>query len=216
MGSYLEEHKLYLTQEHLKRDTDFISQSLSLTKKDKCLDLQCAQGRLTIELTKRGFKIDGLDFSDYMLGIARSESEQANIDINFIKGDLNNLRLPRIYTKVALYFPDLDGINLDNFLLGVSRIMKSRGLFLYDQDNLFRIWDYLTKNSDSSFSFNPFTMELKEKRKRIGNRYYVFPELKNKFEKAGFKIVRVYGGWTIDDGEYKYNSSRLRIIAKKD
>ena len=205
-GSYLEEHKDYYTEEILKRDVNFIIKSLGLTKKDKYLDLQCAQGRLAIELARRGFDVDGLDFSDHMLRLARAEADHAKLDLDFIKGDINNLQLSRTYTKVAMYFPDWDGVYLDKLLTGIGRIIKKGGMFLFDQDNLFRIWDYFGKNPKAPFFFDALTMELREQGKKIGNRYYVFPELKDKFETAGFKILRAYGGWSITDGDYKYNS----------
>ncbi|MFH1192640.1 MAG: hypothetical protein V1655_04170 [bacterium] len=54
-GDYLKEHKDYFSDQNLKRDAEFIIQSLKLTKNDKCLELQCAHGRLTVELALRGY-----------------------------------------------------------------------------------------------------------------------------------------------------------------
>lgn len=214
-GSYLKEHKSYLTQANLERDTDFIIESLRLTKKDRCLDLQCAQGRLTIELNMRGFATDGLDNSDFMLGLAEKNAARAHVDAKFIRSNLNNLRLHDEYTKIFLYFPDWDSINLDKLLDGVSRALKRGGLFLCDWDSLYRIWIYLAQNPNAPFKFDPLKMELIKNGEKSGNRYFTFPELKQKFETAGFKIINVYGGWSISDANYGFDSPRLRIVAKK-
>lgn len=214
-GSYLKEHAEYFTDDILNRDVDFLIKSLALTKRDKCLDLQCAQGRLTIELITKGYDIDGLDSSSHMLELAKTTATRKNLVASFIKGDLNNLDLPRIYTKVFMYFPDWDGIRLENVLNGVAKTLKPGGLFLFDQDNLYRIWNYLAQNPQANFKFNAQTMELVEKGKTSGNRYYVFPELHDQFKRAGFKIIRTYGGWYTSEGIYRYNSPRLRIVAKK-
>ena len=68
----------------------------------------------------------------------------------------------------------MDSINLDKLLPGVGKIIKQGGLVLYDQDNLFRIWDYLIKNPKAPFLFDPFTMELKEERKENKHQVLLF------------------------------------------
>ncbi|MBP9864393.1 methyltransferase domain-containing protein [Patescibacteria group bacterium] len=214
-GFYLEDHKSYLTKATLHRDVDFIVESLKLTMKDSILDLQCAQGRIAVALKQEGFHVDGLDQSEYMLTLAKQAATLANVEIPFIKGDIHHLRLPRLYSKVILFFPEWDGIDLKKVLIHVHRVMKRGGLFLCDQDALYRVWDYLKKHPKAPFTFDPYKMELIEDGEKIGNRYFTFPELKTMFEDAGFKIEKVYGGWTIADGEYKFNSKRLRVIAKK-
>ena len=209
-GTYFKEHKKYLSPKNLKRDTDFIINALKLNKKDKCLDLQCADGRLTIELNKKGYDIDGLDFSPYMISLARANKG------NFFLQDLNNINLPKIYTKAFIFFPDWIGIDFEKILPNINRVMKKGGLFLYDHDNLFRLLNYFEKNPKikSQFVFNPATMIFKRKGDKEGDRYYIYPELEKIFNKNGFKIIAAYGDWT-NSSKYNYNSIRLRIIAKK-
>ena len=84
-GSYLKEHISYFSEEQLKKDVDFLVDVLSLKKKDKILDLACGHGRHTIELKRRGFDIDGLDFSSYLLKTAEDYARQENLQIKFYK-----------------------------------------------------------------------------------------------------------------------------------
>ncbi len=216
-GTYLKDHKDYFSDQNLKRDSEFIIQSLKLTKQEKCLELQCAHGRLTVELKTRGYDIDGLDFSTHMIDLAKKLAENNKLKINFFIEDLNNFKLPTKYSKVFLFFPDWTDLNFEKVLPNISKIIKRGGLFLYDHDNLFRIWNYLEKNpkEKNKFIFNPIAMTLKEKEGEMGDRYYTYPELENIFRQNGFKIVATYGNWTVENSEYNYNSPRLRIVAKK-
>lgn len=214
-GYYLEDHKSYLTDTVLHRDVDFIVKSLQLTKKDTCLDLQCAQGRITVELAKMGYAVDGVDISDYMLSLAKAAAKKEHVDIKFLKGDMHRLNPSKQYSKVFLFFPEWDGADLQKVVSSVSRVMKHGGLFLCDQDALFRVWDYLKKHPKAPFSFDPVTMEFREEGEKVGNRYYTFPELQAIFEDAGLKIIKTYGGWSLSDGPYQFDSKRLRVIAKK-
>jgi SAM-dependent methyltransferase len=216
-GTYLKDHKNYFCDQNLKRDSEFIIQSLKLTKRDKCLDLPCAHGRLTVELKTRGYDVDGLDFSSHMIDLAKKLAKDKKMNIDFFIEDLKNFELPKKYTKVFLFFPDWTDLNFEKVLPNISKIIKRGGLFLYDHDNLFRIWNYLEKNlkEKNKFVFNPTSMTLKEKNNKKSDRYYSYPELENIFRQNGFKVIATYGHWTIEDGKYNYNSPRLRIVAKK-
>ncbi|OGF20635.1 hypothetical protein A2Y83_03735 [Candidatus Falkowbacteria bacterium RBG_13_39_14] len=216
-GAYLKEHKDYFSEKILKRDAEFIIKSLNLTKQDNCLELQCAQGRITVELALRGYKVDGLDFSDYMVDLARQSAKDRNLNINFFIQDINKLELSEKYAKVFLFFPDWTDLDFEEALPNISKVMKKGGLFLYDHDNIFRVWNYLEKNpkEKKKFIFDAISMTLKENNDKRGDRYYTFPELENIFRRNKFKIIATYGNWTIQNSEYNYNSPRLRVVAKK-
>lgn len=214
-GSYLKDHESYLSEENLKRDTNFIINSLGITTEDKCLELQCAQGRITIDLNLRGYKVDGLDFSEYMISLAQKSAKENNLSIDFFVQDLNKMNLKQKYTKVFMFFPDWTDLNFTEILPNISRAVEKWGLFLYDHDNLFRIWNYLEDHPEDKNNFDSIKMVLGEKTDKTGDRYYTYPELKQIFEKNWFEIIKIYGGWKFDDGGYGYNSPRQRIVAKK-
>ena len=62
-------------------------------EKLKVLDAGCGQGRLTIELAKKGHKIDAIDCTESALQKARNYAAEAGIKdcVNWIKGDLSNI-----------------------------------------------------------------------------------------------------------------------------
>jgi len=213
-GKYLKEHRNYFSLEQLNKDINFIIDVLNLKKKDKILDLACGHGRHTIELKQRGFDIDGLDFSDYLLKKAKNFAQHEQLQINFFKQDIHNINIKIKYDKIFLFFSEFGLFNADKVLNNIFKILKTNGLFLLDCDNLFRLIQYLIKHPESPYKFDFNNMELKDKQKNgQGVRYYTVPELENLFKNNGFKVMSIYGGYaknTLD-----MNSKRMIVVGKK-
>jgi len=74
-----------------KGECDFIEKELGYNKTLKILDVGCGTGRHTIELTKRGYLVTGVDLSAAQLRRAKEKAEQENLQIVFIQGDARNL-----------------------------------------------------------------------------------------------------------------------------
>jgi len=213
-GNYLKEHKNYFSKKQLQKDVDFIIDVLSLNKKDKILDLACGHGRHTIELKRRGFNVDGLDFSNYLLKIAKKHAKQKNLQINFYKQDVHHINLRTKYDEVFLFFSEFGLFDAKNLLKNVIKILKINGLFLLDYDNVFRLIQHLIKHPKTPYKFDFVRMELQEKQKnKLGVRYYTVPELKKLFESNGLKIISIYGNYAKDSLDI--NSKRIIIIGKK-
>ncbi|MDP3057152.1 MAG: class I SAM-dependent methyltransferase [bacterium] len=214
-GSYLEEHKEYFSPEQLQKDVDFLIKSLKLKKRDKILDVACGNGRHTIELKKRGYNIDGLDFSDYLIEVAKKHAKQENLEINFFTQDIHKLDLKKKYNKIFLFFSDLRMIEPDETLKNITKIMEKNGMFLLDCDNVFRVIGYLRENPKAPYKFDFTKMELvvDKDHSNKGVRYYTFPELKRKFNDNNLFISSVYGNYDME--KLNINSRRVIIIGKK-
>ncbi len=213
-GRYLEEHKNYFSQEQLQKDVDFLIDVLNLKKKDKILDLACGHGRHVIDLKKKGFNIDGLDFSGYLLKIAKENTRQKNLQIKFYKQNIHNINLKTKYDKIFLFFSEFGLFDANKVLKNVSKILKIKGSFLLDCDNVFRLIQYLIKHPKSPYNFDFNNMKLKEKQKNSrGVRYYIVPELKTLFQNNGLKIISIYGNYAKEILDI--NSKRIILIGKK-
>lgn len=213
-SSYLKEHKNYFSEMQLKKDVDFLIGVLKLKKTDKILDLACGHGRHTIELKKKGFNIEGLDFSDYLIKIAKECAKKENLQINFYKQDIHKINLKTKYDKIFLFFSEFGLFEAERILKNVAGILKNNGLFLLDCDNVFRVIKYLEKHPRAPYKFDFIKMELKEKRKNNkGVRYYTFTELKKMFNDNKFQISFVYGNY--EKEKLDINSRRMIIVGKK-
>jgi len=213
-GKYLEEHKNYFSQEQLQKDVNFLIDVLDMKKEDKILDLACGHGRHTIELKKRGFDIAGLDFSKYLLEVAKEKAKQEGLRITFYNQNIHNIHLKTKYDKIFLFFSEFGLFDANKVLKNVSKILKTNGLFLLDCDNVFRLIQYLTKYHKTPYKFDFINMELREKQKNNrGVRYYIVPELKTLFQNNGLKIISIYGNYAKESLDI--NSKRIIVIGKK-
>ena len=64
-------------------ECDFIEDELSHNKSLKILDVGCGTGRHAIELTKRGYAVTGIDFSESQLNRAMEKEENQHLKIDF-------------------------------------------------------------------------------------------------------------------------------------
>lgn len=74
-----------------RKELDLFSKTLNLTADDTILDLCCGQGRHVLELTRRGFKVEGLDRSRYLIQKAKSSAKKENLNVRFKEGDARKL-----------------------------------------------------------------------------------------------------------------------------
>ena len=57
-------------------ECDFIEKELNYDKSLRVIDIGCGTGRHTIELTKRGYSVTGIDLSEAQLKRAREKASQ--------------------------------------------------------------------------------------------------------------------------------------------
>jgi len=76
------------------QEVDKFSGLLQVKPEDIVLDLCCGQGRHAIELARRGFKVEGLDRSRYLIQKARSIAKKKNLSVRFKEGDARKLIYP--------------------------------------------------------------------------------------------------------------------------
>lgn len=106
------------------------------------LDLGCGSGGIAHELVRRGHrgKYMGLDFSEELLGIARSNVQGPELDVQFIASDLtaadwhrqspiSNLRFDFIFAFAVLHHLPSQEIRL-SFLKPVHNLLSPGGRFV--------------------------------------------------------------------------------------
>ena len=204
------------------------------------LDLACGTGSLTCELKKRGVDIYGIDASVDMLSIANEKAHEQNLDILFIKQNMQSIDL---FGTIDTCICTLDSINhltdikdvkktFKNlsvfmnpgayFLFDVNTVFKHRNIladntFVYDVGEVFCVWqNSLEKNNVVAIDLDFFVRE-----KNIYHRFsesfkeraYYTDELKEVLNESGFEVVKIYDDMTFDDA--KEDSERLVFVARK-
>lgn len=239
---YFKQYDRHLTPERTAKEVRAIKKILHLKKGDKILDLGCGQGRIAIGLAKRGYNVIGLDYSRYMLDIAKGRADKEKVSVNFIQNDMRRINFKEEFDVVISwfttfgYFSDKDNAQV---MKKVSKALKENGKFLIDIVNF---KEYYLKNRNTP-TFTPKTWydykdfvvlenhEYDKRRSRdnckriflTGNkrkeynwslRLYSSSEIKNMLSKSGFEITRVYGGH--DLSEFTNKSRRIVIVAQKE
>ncbi len=117
-------------------ECDFIEQEISFNKSVKILDVGCGTGRHSIELSKRGYSITGIDLSDSQLVRAREKAEKQGQKIDFLKHDARNLPFENEFDLVimlcegAFSLMETDEMNYE-ILKNAAKSLKEHGKIIF-------------------------------------------------------------------------------------
>jgi len=117
-------------------ECDFIEKELNYDKNLKIIDIGCGTGRHSIELSKRGYSIEGIDLSESQLEKAREKARKNGLSIDFSKHDARNLPFENQFDVAIMMceggFPlmETDEMNFE-ILKSVSRSLKTKSKFIF-------------------------------------------------------------------------------------
>jgi ubiquinone/menaquinone biosynthesis C-methylase UbiE len=125
--------------------------------KKEILDLGCGTGRFTIELAKRGYKMQGFDICDEMLKVARKNSKKRHLKIKFIKADIRNFKLKRKANVIWARGSLGDLLKMADFKKALKNIRNNllkNGVFIFDvRDYLYHLKTFKKGRSQSTRVF---------------------------------------------------------------
>lgn len=223
------------SQTWTKKEIKLIS-DLHLKKGAKVLDIPCGQGRHSVELAKRGFRVTGVDYSLIALRVAKKWALQNKVSPIFIKQDMRFLKLNEQFDAIVMlgnsfgYFSDIDNKKI---IKNISALLKPEGFFVihllnpikmikqFGEKNVFKISGGHMEIKDTSFDPLSFVREsewtiVRNNKKKILNvklRFYTLPEIRSLFSLYKLSIVDVYG--SLDKKPYSAKSLVMIVIAKK-
>lgn len=201
-------------------ECDFIEQEIGLNKSLKILDIGCGTGRHAIELTKRGYKITGVDLSDSQLARAREKAEKQNVRMDFLKHDARNLPFVKEYDLVIMLcegaFPlmETDEMNYE-ILKNATKSLKENGKIIFTTLNgLFPLYHSVeafcaagAQEGNATYRSNTFDLmtfrdhnitELEDdngnkKRLECNERYYMPSEITWLMQSLGYQKIEIFG-----------------------
>jgi 2-polyprenyl-3-methyl-5-hydroxy-6-metoxy-1,4-benzoquinol methylase len=201
-------------------ECDFIEQELGYDKSLKIIDVGCGTGRHSIELTKRGYHVTGIDLSDSQLAWAREKAKQSGLKIDFQKHDARALPFDGQFDTAIMLceggfsLMETDEMNFE-ILKSVTRALKVKAKFIFTTLNgLFPLYHSVKKFCESagdqtSATFKSDTFDLMTFREYIkavfeddsGNkkelecnqRYYVPSEITWLLKTLGYKKIDIMG-----------------------
>jgi len=141
-----------------RQEVDMLLKVLLISPEDGILDLCCGQGRHSMELAARGYKVEGLDRSHYLIQKAKSKAKKEGSTVRFREGDARKLPYPADSFEVVLLlgnsFGYFDTVHDDlRVLKEIFRVLKPWGKVLIDvADGAYlkehfqsRTWEWIDK-----------------------------------------------------------------------
>ncbi|MCL2602279.1 MAG: class I SAM-dependent methyltransferase [Treponema sp.] len=202
----------------------------------RILDLCCGFGRITLELSRRGAAVCGVDITASYLAAAQEDAAYEGLAIEFVHDDVRAFKRENtfdaalnLYNSFGYFQNQTDDFH---FLENIRHSLRPGGALIIDvQGKELAVRDYTESQSferagltvlaetvpvDSWGSLHNRWVILKEgeQREKVFNqRLYSAVELRSALLAAGFAEVEVYGGW--DKRRYDYNADTLIIVGKK-
>lgn len=201
-------------------ECDFIEKEIDRDKSLKVLDIGCGTGRHSIELTKRGYSVTGIDLSESQLKRAREKAKEQGLAIDFQKHDARDLPfkgefdLAIMLCEGGFSLMETDEMNYE-ILKNAAKTLKNKGKLIFTALNgLFRLYHSMehlhvehkeagnAEYKDSAFDLMTFrdrhTAVFEDdagdkKELACDERYYIPSELTWLLKTAGFSKVEIFG-----------------------
>lgn len=201
-------------------ECDFIEQELGFNKSLKILDIGCGTGRHSIELTRRGYQVTGVDLSESQINRAKEKADEQKLKIDFFQGDARNLPFNEEFDIALMLceggFPlmETDEMNFE-ILRSAGRSLKPKGKLIFTTLNgLFPLYhsveEFCAGNSTEgnaiyrSNSFDLMTFrdhnitEIEDDSGKLitldcNERYYVPSEITWLLKSLGFVRIDIFG-----------------------
>ena len=226
-------------------ECDFLEKELGHDKSLKILDVGCGTGRHSIELTKRGYNITGIDLSESQLQVAKEKAAAENLKIKFLHHDARNLPFSNEFDVAIMLceggFPlmETDEMNFE-ILRNVVKALKKPGKFIFTTLNgLFPLYhsvqefcDSESKTGNATYRSNTFDLVTfrdhnitdfeddngNKKTLESNERYYVPSEIAWLLKSLGFARVEIFGaklGTFSRDDKLTTEDFEMLVIAEK-
>ena len=201
-------------------ECDFIEAEINRNKTLKVIDIGCGTGRHTIELTKRGYAVTGVDLSSDQIKRAKEKAQEAKVTIDFQTQDARNLPFDNEFDLAIMLceggfsLMETDEMNFA-ILKHATKALKSKAKFIFTTLNgLFPLFhsvsefyksaqkEGLSQCKECSFDLMTFrdhnTVVFEDdlgnkKELKCNERYYVPSEITWFLKTLGYKRVDIFG-----------------------
>jgi len=199
-------------------EVDFIEKEINFNKEALILDIGCGTGRHSLELTRRGYKVTGIDLSPSMIGKAKLLAQKENLKIDFQIRDARDFNFGESFDLAIMLcegaFPLMESDEMNfSILQNVFNSLKPGGKIIQTTLNgLFPLYhsvkDFIEKGDNqgqsSGYTFDLMTFRDysvyeveddhgKKKSLKCNERYYVPSEISWLLKSAGFKKIEIFG-----------------------
>lgn len=239
-GVALDFWRAVITDELTRAEADFIQKQLQLSANARVLDVPCGNGRLAIELARRGFKLTGIDIAGEFITEARSKANADGVSIEWHQRDMRDLpgsgKSSGEFDGAFCFgnsFGYLDDQANADFLRSLSQTLKPGGRFILDAPAVaecmlptfqptrsmeiagITVSIEHRYDHEQAIMFNDFTFRrdgIEEKRPST-QRIYTYRELTELLKNAELEVVSAYA--SLEEEPFQLGAHRLLLVTAK-
>jgi 2-polyprenyl-3-methyl-5-hydroxy-6-metoxy-1,4-benzoquinol methylase len=213
------------------KEVDFLLRELRLPTGSSILDMGCGTGRHSIELTKRGYKVTGVDLSPGMLSQAKTTAKEANVKVEWVQSDATLFKSKKPKDAAICLCEGAFGLlgSTDDpweydyaILRNINASIKPNAKFILTALNgCAMIRNYAQKDVESG-EFDPLTIvkthpmeyqtPIGKKSAVLNEKGFVATELSMLFRLAGFEVLQIWGGTAGNWGKRKLDLDEIEIM----
>jgi len=211
---------------------------LSLPPGATIVDLGCGRGRHAIPLSRRGYRVTGVDLSEKMLGLARARAQREGASVEWVREDMRKFVRRGAFDACLSLFTSFGYFNdeeNEQVIRNVSMNLKAGGAFLLDLRNVQKGLAG-EEDMDTELSVPAGRLRLRvrfdrdsrraraehELTRRDGIRIssafdvriYSEVELTGMLRRAGMRVAAVHG--SLDGAPFTPGAERMVVIAKRE
>lgn len=120
-------------------EAEFVQRVLKVQSGASILDVPCGEGRLSLELASRGFRVTGVDITKAVLEDARRVATERRLEVAWHRRDMRDLPWQEAFDGAFCFwgsFGFFDDEENKAFLTAVARTLKPGGRFVIDMPNV--------------------------------------------------------------------------------
>jgi SAM-dependent methyltransferase len=221
--------------EATRAEVDFLERALKCKRSARILDVPCGNGRHSLELAKRGYKLTGLDISKEYIDGARKAARAAGVAVEWICNDMRKLGGRAEFDGAFCFgnaFGYLEHADTRRFLKAVARALKPGARFVLEAGAAelvlprFREREWCQVDDILFLEANEYCAEKScvettytfirngKAETRSGRQFlYTVAETGRMLDEAGFKPIRFSGG--LKDEPFKVGGEILHVVSEK-
>ena len=201
------------------------------------VDLGCGRGRHAIPLSRRGYRVTGVDLSEKMLGMASERARREGASVEWVREDMRTFVRPGAFDACLSLFTSF-GFFCDEenqrVLGNVGRSLKEGGIFLLDLRNaqkglsgeedmektitvpagrlrLCVRFDRVTKRARAEHTLTrPDGIRISS---AFDVRIYSEAELTDMLRRAGMRVTALHG--SLDGAPFTPGAERMVVISRR-
>lgn len=123
------------TYEFIEESIEWLVNSIFEEDENKILDLGCGPGFYSKRLAEKGYSVTGIDLSKNSIEYAKSQVENTDLDIEYIRQDFLKMDYEDEFDIVLLIYCELGALTneeRDTLIENVYRALKPGGKFIFD------------------------------------------------------------------------------------